>query len=99
MMVGRLRTKATCSNHHGGGIVRRIHRGPSGFLTVAAYGRQDRAMAKRAVLVEAVKPVVETALVEDVKASQSADVRLILDLFQADYTNRSPSAYAPTMVR
>lgn len=44
-------------------------------------------MAERAEFVEAVKPVVETALVEDVMASQPSDVRLVLDLFQADDAN------------
>lgn len=55
-------------------------------------------MAERAEFVEAVKPVVETTLVEDVMASQPSDVRLILNLFQADDAGPWRSAYASTMV-
>lgn len=51
-------------------------------------------MTKRAVLVEAVKPVVEAALVEYVKASEPSDVRLIFDFIETDDANRSQSAYA-----
>lgn len=55
-------------------------------------------MAERAEFVEAVKPVVETALVEDVMASQPSNMRLILDLFQAYDADPWQSAYASTMV-
>lgn len=51
-------------------------------------------MTKRAVFVEAVKPVVEASLVEYVVAYEPSDMRLVLDLFQTDDTLRTQSACA-----
>lgn len=47
----------------------------------------NRAMAERAVLVPAGKPVVYARLVEDMAAPQGPNLSSILDLVQTDYAN------------
>lgn len=58
-LIGVFAPRTVFSDHHGSGIVGRVDGRTRGFLTAAAHGRKDGAVTKRAVLVEAVKPVVQ----------------------------------------